>query len=108
MLVELLAGTNKPDTVVLGKHYRVIVTQDGRRVESITPLSKAILEFPKHPNGLSLYVTHIVTDYPLETHVFASMLNDVPIYVETERGVWLVDGDSITLISTDKARWRKH
>jgi hypothetical protein len=108
VLVELLAGTDKPDTVVLGKHYRVIVTEDGRRVEQIMPLSKGILELAKGSGTVALSVSHIVTDYPLETHVFASMLNHVPIYVGTERGVWLVDGDSITLISSNKPRARKH
>ena len=104
MLVELLAGTTKPDTVVLGKHYRVIVSPDGRRVEQIIPLSKGILEFTKGAGAVALTVSHIVTDYPLETHVFASMLNHVPIYVGTERGVWLVNGDSITLVSSEVPR----
>ena len=101
VLVELLAGTTKSDTVVLGKHYRVIVSADGRRVEQIIPLSKGILEFTKGAGTVALTVSHIVTDYPLETHVFASMLNHVPIYVGTDRGVWLVNGDSITLVSSE-------
>jgi len=107
VLVELLAGTEKADTVVLGKHYRVIVTSDGRRVKRIMPLSRGILELAKDTSAVALTVSHIVTDYPLETHVFSSMLNHVPIYVGTERGVWLVKGDSISLLSSDVPRTKK-
>jgi hypothetical protein len=101
VLVELLAGTNKPDTVVFGRHYRVIVTADGRRVEEVMPLSKGILELTKEPGVAALTVSHIVTAYPLETHVFASMLHHMPIYVGTERGVWVVNADSIILLSNE-------
>ena len=101
MLVELLAGTDKSNTVVIGKHYRVIVSEDGRQVLQITPLSKGIVELSKDKDTVALYVTHIVTDYPLESHVFASMVNHVNIYVQTQRGLWLVKGDSIALVSRD-------
>ena len=44
-------------------------------------------------------VSHVVTDYPLETHVFVSLLHkNAPIYVATRRGTWLVIGDKITLV----------
>lgn len=107
IMVELLAGTKKANTVVLGKHFRVLVSPDGSRVKSVTPLSKGQLELaaesPKPGATLSgLYVTHIVTDYPLETHVFASMSSGFPLYVGTSRGTWLVDRDSIQLISLPK------
>ncbi|MBZ5537203.1 MAG: hypothetical protein LAO31_14710 [Acidobacteriia bacterium] len=101
VLVELLAGTDKSNTVVIGKHYRVIVSEDGRQVLQITPLSKGIVELSKDKDTVALYVTHIVTDYPLESHVFASMVNHVNIYVQTQRGLWLVKGDSIALVSRD-------
>jgi hypothetical protein len=101
ILVELLAGTNKPDIVVFGKHYRVLVSEDGRQVRQIMPLSKGILELNKDKNTVALFVTHIVTDYPMETHVFASMLHNIDIYVVTQRGTWLVRKDSVVLTSLD-------
>jgi hypothetical protein len=110
LLVELLAGTTKPNTIVLGKHFRVLVSSDGARVKSVTPLSKGALEMstrselvPKGAQVTGLYVTQIVTDYPVETHVFASMLSRMPLYVLTSRGTWLVDRDSIRLICLPKA-----
>ena len=44
-------------------------------------------------------VTHLVTDWPLETHVFVSLQWHLPVYVGTRRGIWRVNGDKIALIS---------
>lgn len=97
--VYLLAATTVPNVAVFGRHYRALVSADGARVETMTPLSKGVLEMPLHaPNGstlTALFVTHLVTDYPLETHVFTSLLTRLPVYVSTKRGLWLVDGDDI-------------
>jgi len=75
------------------------------RVKSVTPLSKTELELSAQSvNGTpaALTVTHLVTDYPLETHVFASMSSRLPLYVGTSRGTWLVDYDSIQLLDLPK------
>ena len=106
ILVELLASTTKPNVAVLGKHYRVIVSEDGKEVRSITPLSNGILEIPTTSEKLvevhGLYATHLVTDYPVETHVFASLLHKIPIHVKTSRGIWLVDGIKITMVPEEE------
>lgn len=106
ILVELLAGTTEPGTVVLGKHFRVIVSADGRRVQSVMPLSKSAMVLKtRDADGqkvVAMYATHLVTDYPLETHVFASLAAKLPLYLRTSRGTWLVDGDRITLIDTSR------
>jgi hypothetical protein len=111
ILVELLAGTTEPNTVVLGKHFRVIVSADGRRVESVMPLSKGALVLKmRDAEGkkiVAMYATDLVTEYPLETHVFASLAAKLPLYLGTSRGVWFVDGDRITLISTDRTRFTR-
>jgi hypothetical protein len=105
ILVELLAGTTEPNAIVLGKHFRVIVSPDGRHVESVMPLSKGALVLKmRDAEGqkiVAMYATNLVSEYPLETHVFASLAATLPLYLGTSRGVWLVDGDRITLISTD-------
>jgi len=105
ILVYLIAGTSEPNVAVLGKHYRMMVSDDGGTVLESTPLTKTEIEMSTadHAGGRleALAVTHLVTDYPLETHVFASMLNNTPIYVGTNRGIWCVDRDSIRLVSVD-------
>lgn len=102
-LVYLLAGTKRSNVAVLGRHYRALVPPDGGRVSYIKPLTRSILEVPMvDPAGKpvhSLAVSHNVSDSPLETHVFASLLYELPIFVTTRRGLWKVEGERITLYS---------
>lgn len=102
MLVYLIAGTTKPDVAIFGRHYRVLIPEQGGPPSYVMPLSKSILELPtKAANGSSieaLMVTHLLTDWPLETHVFVSLLTRKHVYVVTSAGVWSVDGDRISLI----------
>ncbi|MDX2050939.1 MAG: hypothetical protein SFV15_01020 [Polyangiaceae bacterium] len=46
-------------------------------------------------------VTQVVTDFPLETHVFTSLLTKKLLYVGTRRGIWRVDGERISLLAED-------
>jgi hypothetical protein len=104
-LVYLLAGTKRPAVAVFGKHYRALVSPDGATVKRFEPLSKSALEKPLGPSEpdsttAALVVSQIVTDYPLETHVFVSLLNRVPVVVATRRGGWRVDGDHIEFLGS--------
>lgn len=102
ILVYLLAAATQPKTVVLGKHFRVRLTIDGL-VNTVEPLSKGAMELSTATPGggkpAAMFVTHLVTAYPLETHVAASMMADLPIYVATNRGLWSVERDSISYVS---------
>jgi hypothetical protein len=54
---------------------------------------------PPGAKPIAAAVSQIVTDWPLETHVFVSLLHgSAPIYTATQRGIWLVTGDRISLI----------
>lgn len=107
VLVYLLAGTAEPDVVVLGQHTRVHVSEDGTRVLAVTPLTKSVMEINTRSSGggsiAAITVTHSTTDYPLETHVFASLLSRLPIYVLTARGTWRVQGDAIAFLGDSAA-----
>jgi len=103
ILVYLLAGTKRPGVAVMGKHHRVLVSEDGTQVLRFEPMTKSILEIPfgnhepgKTPAGL--VVSHIVTEWPLETHVFASLLHKQTVYVATGQHRWKVDGAKISLL----------
>lgn len=98
ILVYLLAGTTKPDVVVLGRHTRVLVSEDGTRVVATTPLTQAVIEAPTRGSAAALVVTHVLTDYPVETDVFASLLSKLPIYVLTKSGAWRVNGEEIAFL----------
>jgi hypothetical protein len=49
---------------------------------------------------LALAVSHIVTDAPVETHVFASLLNRIDLYVTTSRGWWRVKGATVEFLGS--------
>jgi hypothetical protein len=104
VLVYILAAPTRPKTIVLGKHYRVLVGTDGA-AKTVEPLSKIAIELatvaPDGSQPKALFVTQIVTAYPLETHVAASLTAHLPIYVATSRGLWAVDGDSISYVSQE-------
>jgi hypothetical protein len=105
ILVEVVAGTTKPNLAVIGRHYRVIVSEDGSRVAKVFPLSKGVIELPTNTcpgqaKCVALVVSHIVTEAPVETHVFASLLNRIDLYVVTSRGWWRVKGSTIEFLGS--------
>jgi len=107
ILVYLLAGTKTRDLAVFGKHHRVLLSADGTTVLRFEPLSKSALEISlqvARPGSkpVEMIVSHIVTDYPLETHVFVSLLHNVPVIVVTQRGTWRVDGERIEFLGGRK------
>lgn len=108
-LVYLLAGTPRDNVMVLGCHYQVLLSDDGSQVVRKKTFSKTCLEVDLAPAQLSsglpegstleaVNVTHLVSSTPVETHVIGSLQHRMPIYVSTDRGLWLVDGAKITFL----------
>lgn len=111
ILVYLLAGSPRNDVAVFGKHHRVLISPDGTAVTRFEPLSRTAIEIPRQspdmPAGSTLaglWVTHLVTEWPLETHVFASLLYRTQVFVGTARGQWCVDGDKISFMGQGPPR----
>ncbi len=102
ILVYLLAAETKADEVVLGIHHRVLVSDDGERVVELTPLSRSAIAIPLREKGKeaeAIVVTHLLTDYPMEHHVFASLLHGgLPIFVATKTALWEVRGADIRFV----------
>lgn len=99
IVVYVLAATSQPNIAVLGRHYRVEVAEDGAEVVRVTALSKDELELPTRDDSgqrlPALTITEGDVEHPTETHVFASRLANVPIYVTTGRGRWKVRASGI-------------
>lgn len=99
VLVYLLAGTQKENLAVLGQHFRVVVSQKDVTVSSVTPLSKSAIEIPTiAPRGdrvSELFITDPVAEYPLETHVLASLQSGLPLVVSTRRGSWFIEDGKV-------------
>lgn len=102
IVVYLLAATAEPNVAVLGRHYRVEVSEDGSEVEQVTALSQSELELPTLDGSGqrlgALTISDRIMEHPTETHVFASRMANVPIYVTTSRGRWKVRASIIDFL----------
>jgi hypothetical protein len=103
-LVYVLSSTDEPNKMVVGGHYRVTVSADGKKAEVIDALSRSLLILPVNPpdvpegsKTVAAYMTHIVSATPVETHVFVSLLHRQTFYVATsETDIWKVENGTIT------------
>lgn len=85
-LVWLLSSTTDANIVPVGGHYRFRISADGSTVLRRDMLSNSCLNMPRDqagPDGqpAAMVVTQIVSQGPVETHVFLSLQNQIPIYV---------------------------
>jgi hypothetical protein len=117
-LVYTLAATTEENKIVVGGHYRFSISETGEKVLRIDPLFKSFLVLDKKaladaatkegskPAGY--FVTNLVSELPLETHVFVSLLHNEPFVVTTKGGnIWVVDGSQIVKVEDDKEGEKK-
>jgi hypothetical protein len=96
--VYLLAPPPEPDSVVLAGHDLARVSDDGRRLIEVVPLSRSCVVEPRSEGAESLTVTHVLDLHPIETHVLASLELGIPVYVSTDRGRWKIEGGRISFL----------
>lgn len=94
-LVWLLASTTETGAIPLGGHYRFRISADGQSVLMRDQLSVSCLTMQDEPNVVGMVTNQIVSDIPVETHVFLSLLNRKTLYVYAGGLVYAVEGDSI-------------
>ena len=102
-LVYVLASTPEPNQMVVGGHYRVTVSADGRKAEVVDALSKSLLILPVDPpdqpkgsDTVAAFMTHLVSPTPVETHVFVSRLHRKTFFVATSpTDIWKVENGTI-------------
>lgn len=99
-LVWLLTSTTDANIVPMGGHYRFRVSADGSTVLRRDMLSNSCLNMPRQQADLdgqpdALAVTQIVSNGPVETHVFLSLQNRLPIIVIAEQQFFEVAGAEI-------------
>lgn len=103
-LAWALAATNNPNLIMAGGHHRLSVSADGTQVLQMDALSRscAILEKGQAPAGKTLaglFTTQLVSNLPVETFVFISLGQDIPIFVGTpDRSVWRIANGKISRI----------
>jgi hypothetical protein len=103
-IVYALASSNDGDEVVVGGHYRVTVSPTGV-VKRVDALSKTFLVLNKRVHGpkesapAGLSMSHVVSETPVETHVYLSILHRMPLFVTTSTNdVWKVAEGIITKV----------
>jgi hypothetical protein len=103
--VYLIAATTDPNLVMLGRHYRFLVSADGASVVEWRAFSKTALALELHPAGMpegasleALVVSHLLDPIPTELHVWAALNYRTKLGVMTGSTLWMIDVDgSITL-----------
>lgn len=105
-LVYALAASMDPDDVVITGHYRITVSADGTEVERVDKLFKSYLVLSKKdmtgniPEGsevVAMNTRHVVSDTPVETHVFINLLHGLDLCVVTLDGnMWLIEKGRIS------------
>ncbi len=100
-LVYLMVASMNPGERILAGHAMAQVSPDGLTSLGTRSLSLTCQIVPVRPpegtEPAGLFLTHLATAWPLETHVYTSLAYGVPLYVQTSAGTWTVDGDKIEL-----------
>ena len=102
--VYYIGTVPKDQGLLIGRHYRIEVSGDGKTALSVAPSSKTCLVIPPPPAGTAekgTVTTHLLTPAPSEFHVFLSLLTGQPIYVGTKSGIWQVDKGRIQLLKAN-------
>ena len=89
-LVYALSSTTNPNIIPVGGHYRFTVDAKGETIKRKDRLFKSCLILPKNAkktkdghNAVGLFMTHIISPTPVETHVFLSLLHEKMFVVRT-------------------------
>ena len=96
--VYLLPITNEPDAVPLGGFHRITVDAASGRVVHRAAMTQTCRNLSLRPAEAtpddarvrSLFVTHDLTPYPLESHVYTSLTSAVDLVVSTPTATWRV------------------
>ncbi len=100
-LVWIMSATHDPNLMMLGGHIRFTISADGKSVIHNDALSRGCnILSRKDPGGetpVAYIFTHLVSNSPVETHVFASLSYGAIFFVGTPDGsVWRVEKGAIT------------
>lgn len=103
-LVYFLSAPRDPGELVVGGHVRIAVADDGKTIREVAPLSKGPMRIPPPPPGAAAaVVSNLVSDTPLETHVFLSLGSPRPLFVVTRAGLWKLERGEIAYLGPTQA-----
>jgi len=90
--------------VMIGRHYRVIVSGDGKTAQSVTPSTKDCSFVA--PDVVGQGVSGVLTSdpdipAPTDIHVFLSLVTGQTLFVGTKAGYWRVKEGKIELLKSN-------
>jgi hypothetical protein len=101
-LVYALATSHNPRDIVFGIHYRVSISADGK-VQRTDPLawSAGVMhegeELPAGTTAAGFYTTCMVSNQPVETLVYLTLVHHQPCVVIThDQRTWAIENGKIT------------
>ena len=90
-LVYSIAGAKSEKEIVIGGHTRISVSPDGKKAEAVDALYNSLLilksETSEDEEVVAAMMSHVVSNTPVETHVFQSILHD--------REFWVITNDAM-------------
>jgi hypothetical protein len=85
--------------ILVGRHYRVETTLDGKGVLLGEPSMTSCLTLPPTTDASAgIMVTHLLSTTPNEFHVFLSLFHRRSLHIATDSGVWTVDAGKISFM----------
>jgi len=103
-LVYALASTTDPNIMLMGGHYRMSVPKDPAEKIQVDALSRSLVAIQKSPKEekekvVGSVISHLVSNTPVETHIFGSLHYNTPFYVVIVDGakVWKVENGKMEL-----------
>ncbi|MEM7412180.1 MAG: hypothetical protein AAF430_18270 [Myxococcota bacterium] len=93
--VYLLAATVEPNLIMLGGHHRYRVDPLGTRIIERFPMTKSCMTARYDETMAMMSMSHIVSGAPIESHVYLSLIHDIPLSVivmQTEELFRIEDG----------------
>jgi hypothetical protein len=95
-LVYLLAASTISGEQYLG-HHRVLVDEAGTTILRNEALSKTCVRTPPPPkDAAGAFVTHLISDTPIDIHVYRNLVTEIPLHVAAGGNLWTVTAGRIT------------
>lgn len=101
-LLAYVIGTAKGlHRVMVGRHYRVDLSSDGKIAHSVLVLHDNCDSPSKQALSEAKYVADTLYHGPTEVHVFLSLLHSMKFRVRTVIGLWEIDRGQINFLAKD-------
>jgi hypothetical protein len=93
----LAASTSRREIVLLG-HDLARVNSDGREILELRQFSNSCLITQRDEDAVGMFVSHVLSPAPTETHVFTALNYGITLYVVTDGGAWGTSAGEIRLV----------